>query len=395
MEVHSLLQQHLSESCPDIHMMRLQAVMDVAMGLQKGQSLSLTQMGRNLRGTSDIKHRVKKVDRLESNEHLHEELGILYKGLSDYLFTYLSQDKSVPIVIDLCYVKDNRDIQMLSAEYASRGRTQPLYREIFRAGELKGRAQSFVNCLAKIIPSNRSVICIMDAAFCEDWFEAIENQQWYWVERVRKPKSIKFSGEDEWINLRDFIPQVTTKTKHYDNVLLYRGHSHPCRLITTGPKKRKKRARTRSYMRNRLAGNSRYLSSAKEPWVLATNLPAEYKAVQVVNLYGKRMQIEESFRDLKSPQFGLGGRNIRTTCVHRWGVKMLLAAIVQLVFWVLGVVAHRQGLQKLFQANTVRDKKVFSNFTLGKFIIEFDKLHELNMSHENIHYALQQELAAA
>ncbi|MFB4243000.1 transposase, partial [Escherichia fergusonii] len=43
-----------------------------------------------------------------------------------------------------------------------------------------------------------------------------------------------------------------------------------------------------------------YSASAKEPWVLATNLPVEIRTPkQLVNIYSKRMQIEETFRDLK------------------------------------------------------------------------------------------------
>ena len=395
MKVHSLLHQHFAETCPDIHSSRLQAVMDVAFALQKSQSLSLTQMGRHIDNASDIKHRIKKVDRLESNEHLHEELAQLYGGLSSYLLSYVAHNANIPIIIDLCYVKDERDIQMLSAEFASRGRTQPLYREVFKSGQLKNRANLFIGNLANVIPNDKTIICIMDAAFCEDWFNAIESQGWYWIARVRKPKSIKFPGDNEWTNLKDFIPTVGHKTKNYDSVLLYREHSHPCRIITTYKKSNKKRARTKNYMKNRLTASGRYLSAAKEPWILATNLPPEFKGVNVVNFYSKRMQIEESFRDIKSPQFGLAGRNIRTTCVHRWGVKMLLAAIVQMIFWIIGVIAHSQGLQKIFQANTVRDKKVFSNFTLGKLIIEFDKLNEVTIDYQKIHHALLRELKVA
>ena len=69
-----LLHSHLAQSCPEIYQTRLSAVMDVALSLQKGQDLRLTELGRHLKSSSRIKHRVKKVDRLESNRHLHGEL---------------------------------------------------------------------------------------------------------------------------------------------------------------------------------------------------------------------------------------------------------------------------------------------------------------------------------
>ncbi len=51
-----------------------------------------------------------------------------------------------------------------------------------------------------------------------------------------------------------------------------------------------------------------------------------------MNYYSKRMQIEQSFRDIKSHQFGLSARYASTKSIYRWGVKMLLAAIVQTMF---------------------------------------------------------------
>lgn len=395
MLVHRAIYKHLSEACPDMHAARLHAVMDVAKSLEKSQSLTLTSMGRHIDSSSSIKHKVKKVDRLESNTHLHKELNSLYEGLSDYVFTYVSQVKDVPVVIDLCYMKDDKNIQMLSAELATRGRTLPLYREVFEKGELTKRAAIFISELAKLIPEDREVICIMDAGFQEDWLKAIESKNWFWLVRSRRPSSIKFSGDENWTKIKDFIPIIGTRTKEYKDVLLYRNYSRCCRLVTIHKKALRKRKKTTKYNKNRLTGSGKYLEAAQEPWILATNLPIQYKAAQIVKLYSKRMQIEESFRDLKSHQFGLSGRNIRTTNVHRWGVKMLLAAIVQIVFWAVGIVAHSQGLQKIFQTNTVKDKKVFSNFTLGKLIIEFDKLHEIKIGYHQFLDVIRKELVNA
>ena len=105
------------------------------------------------------------------------------------------------------------------------------------------------------------------------------------------------------------------------------------------------------------------------------------------------MQIEQSFRDVKSHQFGLSARYASTKSIYRWGVKMLLAAIVQMMFWIIGVIAHSQNYQRVFQANTVRDKKVFSYFYLGQLMIEFDKLQELIIDYENLPTLIEQELA--
>jgi hypothetical protein len=393
MGVQEALRKHLEKSCESIYETRLDAVLDVAMALQKSQDLSLSSMGRNLPGKSDIKHKIKKVDRLEGNKYLHKELNQIYMGLSGYIFSLISQEKSVPIIVDLCFIKDNKQIQMLSAEVASKGRTIPIYRQVFKEGSLKDSAPEFLENVAKCIPPDREIVIVLDAGFFEKWFTAIEEKSWYWICRTRTGKSLKFSGETEWKTAKDFMAEIGPKARVYEDVLLTKTHKHPCRLVTTRyvPKKRVKRTARNEKIRKISSGS--YLKAAKEPWILATNLPSKYKASHVIKLYSKRMQIEESFRDVKSHQFGLGGRNVRTTSIERWGVKMLLAAIAQIIFWILGVVGHSQGMQRMFQANTVRDRKVFSYFTLGRFIIEFDKLDKLKIDYENLPQIIQTELA--
>lgn len=393
MEPIDLLHTHLIEECPFIHGKRLQAVMDVACSLQKKQNLSLTAIGKGLSGETKLKHRIKKVDRLEGNKYLHEEISSIYQGLSSFLFQYLEYQKDAPVIIDLCYLKDDHKIQMLSAEIALKGRSIPLYREIFKSGGLSGRASSFLEGLMRCLPKGKTVVFIMDAGFGEDWLKAIESLGWFWLIRVRQGKMLKLSPEKEWITVKDFVPQIADKTKSYNKAFVMKDHNHACRVVTTRRSPGEKRKLSRA-PRNDKAGRNHYRRLAQEPWILATNLPKEgYDARKIVSHYAKRMQIEQSFRDIKSHQFGLSARYSSTKSIYRWSVKMLLAAIVQLMFWIIGVIAHSQNYQRVFQANTVKDKKVFSYFYLGQLMVEFDKLEELIIDYENLPILIEQELA--
>lgn len=71
---------------------------------------------------------------------------------------------------------------------------------------------------------------------------------------------------------------------------------------------------------------------------------------------------------------------------------MLLAAIVQITYWVIGVIAHSQNKQKYFQANTVKDKKIFSYFTLGKLMIEHNQLASLAPDPRTLQEIIEQEI---
>lgn len=396
MAAQELLHNYLSEQCPLVHNYRLQAIMDVAYGLQHSKNLSLTAIGRKINNNTNVKHKIKKVDRLEGNKHLHNELEYLYSGLSNYVFTYLSHNtsNSMPIIVDLCFIKDGYDIQMLSAEVACKGRSIPLYREVFPKGELKNRAKQFLNNLSKCIPSDKKILVIMDAGFGETWFEEIEKHGWYWLSRIRQGKSIKLSEVEDWRSAKDIFPNIGIKAKSYDDARIMITHDRKCRIITKKSSSISTRKKPLKLIASKYNyGNGAFRRAAKEPWILATNLPKAYNVTAIVNYYKKRMQIEESFRDLKSTQFGLGARHVRTNCISRWGVKLLLAAIVQIIFWIIGIIGHSKDFQRKFQANTVRNKKVFSYFYLGQLIVEHDMLEDLNIKFDEVPLIVTKELA--
>ena len=396
MAAHELLHYYLSQKCSLVHSSRLQAVMDVAYGLQHSKNLSLTAMGRKINNKTNVKHKIKKVDRLEGNKHLHNELEYLYSGLSKYIFTYISHNANhnIPIIIDLCFIKDRYDIQMLSAEVACKGRSIPLYREVFAKGELKNKAKEFLSNLSKCIPNEAKILVIMDAGFGEKWFEEIENKKWYWLSRIRQGKSIKLDKSDSWSSAKDIFPNIGIKAKSYDDASIMVTHDRKCRIITKKSSAISKRKKPVKFIASKYNyGNGSFSRAAKEPWILATNLPQEYNAPSVVNYYKKRMQIEESFRDLKSTQFGLEARHVRTNCISRWAVKLLLAAIVQIIFWIIGIIGHSKDFQRRFQANTVRDKKVFSYFYLGQLIVEHNMLEDLDIDFNEVPLIINTELA--
>lgn len=241
LDLETYLHNSLKASCPDIHTMRLNAVLDVASALKNSQNLSLSELGRNLGGDAKLKNKIKKVDKLEGNKALHSELFSLYQGLSHLVFTYISQDTSVPLIVDICCLQDDRALQMLSAEIALKGRSLPLYREVYRDTETKGRAKNFLKELSYCLPRNRQVTIIMDAGFYEEWFKEIELLGWYWLCRIRGTKTIKLSEEHEWKSVKQLIPDIKLKTNHYEHALLTKDHKRPCRMVTTyrKPKDRK------------------------------------------------------------------------------------------------------------------------------------------------------------
>ena len=113
-----------------------------------------------------------------------------------------------------------------------------------------------------------------------------------------------------------------------------------------------------------------YRKSAKEPWVLVTSLPVSSSlAKQVVKKYSTRMQIEESFRDLKSSRYGFGFENAYTQGIKRIEILLLIAMLASFIAWLTGWVAEKMGLHYQFQSNTTKNRRVLSLFFLGCQVI--------------------------
>jgi hypothetical protein len=136
-------------------------------------------------------------------------------------------------------------------------------------------------------------------------------------------------------------------------------HPYACNLHLY---KASKRGPGRPRKPHRAVPNSqRACAHAREPWLLATSLPVEmWPAVRVVSAYKKRMQIEETFRDLKSHRWGYGLQYARSRSTERLEKLLLITTLAMVTTWLVGLAAKANDWMRHFQANTVRKKTVLS-----------------------------------
>jgi hypothetical protein len=106
----------------------------------------------------------------------------------------------------------------------------------------------------------------------------------------------------------------------------------------------------------------------------------------VVRAYEKRMQIEETFRDLKSHRWGYGLQYARSRCPARLENLLLLTTLATLATWLAGLAAKAAELARHFQANTVRDTAVLSVFFLGRRILSSPRIR---LPQQAIHDAMR------
>jgi hypothetical protein len=105
----------------------------------------------------------------------------------------------------------------------------------------------------------------------------------------------------------------------------------------------------------------------KEPWLLATDL--EDPSGQIIGYYGRRMQIEESFRDAKSIRWGFKLRHVRMSTCERFQRLMMVVALAYLFLMAVGAQAEREKRHRHLMANTARNRTL-SWLTLGRQTIK-------------------------
>jgi hypothetical protein len=109
----------------------------------------------------------------------------------------------------------------------------------------------------------------------------------------------------------------------------------------------------------------------REPWLLAASPELNHLSAQaVVAVYAQRMQIEESFRDLKSEHFGMGFSAGRSKQKNRLGVLLLIASLASFVLRLIGEVGKAKQLAFQFQSNTRRSRPVLSVISLALQLVQ-------------------------
>lgn len=78
----------------------------------------------------------------------------------------------------------------------------------------------------------------------------------------------------------------------------------------------------------------------KEPWLLAASPSLDtLSAAEIVTLYARRIQIEQSFRDLKSHRYGYAFEDTLTRTPKRLEMLLLIHALASLAAWLAGLAA--------------------------------------------------------
>lgn len=386
--MHAITMVHrtLSACCPSIHVKRLASLCDAAHAAAKGHHLSLSELGREL-PSARTRHNIKRIDRLLGNTALHEEMPLIYQALAQQ---YLSKAAMPLILIDWSDLTPDRHWQLLRASIALAGRSITLYEQVHPLSHSNTPEvhAAFLAHLATMLPLGCIPVLVTDAGFRSSWFKLVNLMGWYWIGRIRNRDMVRPVGKEEWTGCKTLYPKAGRTARSLGAYDYVRVHPIRCELVLV---KRIPKGRRNKNVRGKRVRSSHSLKHARrerEPWLLAVcPVLAHLSADTVVHWYAQRMQIEESFRDLKSERFGLGLSASRSRGKERWSVLLLIAAIASFILRLIGESAKNGPLVRQCASHTRASRACLSVISLARQLLR--KQLDNAISQSMLHVTLQ------
>lgn len=349
---------------PNMHKTRREALIACLQSLTQGSLCTVTNIGRGIRSKAYEKHRIKRADRLLSNPYLQRESLSIYA----YMCKLFTVSKRPVISVDWSDLDAQKHHFLIRATVTFDGRPLTIYEEVHDITTKEKRAthKQFLLTLKALLPKTSKPIIVTDAGFKTPWIDLITEMKWDYVGRVRRPRKFYNEQSKSWQCISTLFPQATNKPK---TLVLALRQSDPqlSRLVLFKGRPKGRHALNRDGSTRLSKTSLTAARGAKEPWLLISSLPQNHSfAKKSVQVYQTRMQIEESFRDMKSTKFGMGFEHNSTYKLKRMSLLVMMTTLVEMVFVLLGKVVENAGLSRRFQSNSIRYKRVLSFSYLGK-----------------------------
>ena len=347
-----------------MHKKRRNALIACVSSLMDGSAASVTSIGRGIRGKVFEKHRIKRADRLLSNANLTSEVSSIYAVLCQLFCS----SKYPVISVDWSDLDDRKAHFLLRAAISVKGRSITLYQEV-HTNKTKEKAtthNAFLEILHTILPKDCRPVIVTDAGYKSPWFRQIIVLNWFIVGRVRKPHHYSINGGKQWQCISHLYELASVRPKRFDSMQIAKYRPFDCTLVLIKQKSKGRHAKNSDGSVKKSKISLKHSEGATDPWLLATNLPAHRTlSEQVVGIYRQRMQIEESFRDMKSTRFGLGFEQNNTTKKSRLTILVLLTTLASVILILSGMALFMSGKVQRFKANT-ETRHTLSFHTLGQ-----------------------------
>lgn len=348
MQAQRIIQDLLQAECSAIHAKRRTTL---ALMVQAGCTghLSLMGISRRLDAATALRHRIKRCDRLLGNLHLNHEKLDVYRAMAQRI---LIGRPRPAIIIDWSDLAADRSQHLLRAALIVKGRAVVLYEEVHPMKKYGSPRvhEHFLKRLRELLPPSCRPVLVTDAGFRAAWFKLCNRLKFDWVGRIRNRDMVRPQADTVvWAGCKTLYPKATATPQDLGAFEYVRAAPVTCRLVLYKKPACHRQAKTAFGKRARCRHSLKQATAQTEPWLLATspNL-AELDARAVVDLYSGRMQIEQSFRDVKNSHCGLGLSLSQTTRPDRLAILLLIGALAMFALWLIGLIALARGYRVSF-----------------------------------------------
>jgi len=317
------------------------------------QRVSLANIGRMMQGSA--KHQIKRCWRFCANERV--ETADAMRGIVTRLLKKRGKKKKLLVAVDWVDIKG---FQTLLASIVLKGRSTPIAwasttNHVYDGHRSRNAfEESLLLVLRDMIPRSIKVVILADRGFGRTALATFCQQQGFgYVIRIQPSVTVRLHGFHG--KLLDYpvykgIAKVLKRVSYRsDGAVTQNVVIHWRRNL---PKKRDRRRNWRL--------------PADECWFLMSDQPGS--AHQLCKLYGRRMTIEQLFRDDKSKRNGWSLRDTQITKPDRIDRLLLILAIAYLLLCGVGLIAKQQFTPSAW-CSTNRDKEC-SIYTIGLIMLE-------------------------
>lgn len=322
-----------------LHTKRVRSISHGVLGVVFGDDISVAAVGRGAaraRGTSP-KHGIKQVDRFLSNTGV--AMDKVFAGWVPWL---VGDRDSIVVAID--WTEHDHDDQSTIAIYqvTRHGRATPLVWQTVAKSTLAGRRNDYEDELLLVLyhalPPGVQVTVLADRGFGDTaLYAGLQELGFDFVVRFRGGIHMSLPGGTQQQAAKFLAPDGSPR--RYDDVNLTRQSCSVPGVVTV------------------------HDHGMADPWYLATSRRGSAK--EIVELYGRRFSIEETFRDTKDLHFGMGLSATHIGRPDRRDRLLLLAAIAHVLLTMLGHAGEEMGLDKQLRANTAK-KRTHSLYRQGR-----------------------------
>lgn len=335
----SIIRDFLGTYCNEMHSKRQSALAKAVEASIVG-GLGVVKMAKVLSSQASLRHRIKCCDRLLSNPRLTKDSLSIYLALAHRI---IGERRTVGVIVDWSPLRTDSSAQLIRAAVIVKGRAFTIYEEVYRLRVLGAMTphRKFMKNLRQVLPNGCQPVIITDSGFRGTWFKLLDKLGFVWLGRIRNRDMVRPANhETDWAGCKTLYLKARGQARDLGHYEYAKSNRVACRMVLSKRARKGRTKKTKMGQKARSRASQKNAACNREPWLLAASKKLDgLSAETLVQLYSGRMQTEQTFRDLKCPQWGMGLRTSQTKKLQRLANLLLIAALAAYALWLIGLAA--------------------------------------------------------